>query len=65
MAKSWQKFYRQKKGTDIRTTKRIYSLLQIIPLAKAHLRYKLIFGQDTYYRGPKRPEGGFTRYTKY
>jgi hypothetical protein len=35
------------KGTDTRTTKRIFSLLQIIPLAKAHLRHKLIFGPET------------------
>jgi hypothetical protein len=35
------------KGTDTRTTKRIFSLLQIIPLAKAHLRHKLILGPET------------------
>jgi hypothetical protein len=34
------------KGTDTRTTKRIFSLLQIIPLAKAHLRHKLIYGSE-------------------
>ena len=35
------------KGTDTRYTKRIFSFLQIIPLAKAHLRAKLIFGRET------------------
>jgi hypothetical protein len=35
------------KGTDTRYTKRIFSFLQIIPLAKAHLRAKLIFGPET------------------
>jgi hypothetical protein len=35
------------KGTDTRATKRIFSLLQIIPLAKAHLRHKLVLGSET------------------
>jgi hypothetical protein len=35
------------KGTDTRATKRIFSFLQIIPLAKAHLRHKLALGTDT------------------
>ena len=35
------------KGTDTRYTKRIFSFLQIIPLAKAHLRHKLALGTDT------------------
>ena len=35
------------KGTDTRYTKRIFSFLQIIPLAKAHLRAKLIYGPET------------------
>lgn len=35
------------KGTDTRVSKRIFSLLQIIPLTKAHLRQKLILGTET------------------
>jgi hypothetical protein len=35
------------KGTDNRTTKRIFSLLNIIPLTKAHLRDKLHYGPET------------------
>jgi hypothetical protein len=35
------------KGTDSRTTKRIFSLLNIIPLAKAHLRDKLVYDVET------------------
>jgi hypothetical protein len=35
------------KGTDTRVTKRIFSFLNIIALAKAHLRLKLIYGQET------------------
>ncbi len=33
-------------GTDTRVTKRIFSFLQIISLAKAHLRYKLVLGSE-------------------
>lgn len=35
------------KGTDTRITKRIFSFLNIIALAKAHLRLKLMYGQET------------------
>jgi hypothetical protein len=35
------------KGTDNRTTKRIFSLLNIIPLAKANLRDKLVYDVET------------------
>jgi hypothetical protein len=35
------------KGTDTRATKRIFSFLQILPLAKAHLRHKLVLGTET------------------
>jgi hypothetical protein len=35
------------KGTDSRTTKRIFSLLNIIPLTKAHLRDKLVYDVET------------------
>ena len=35
------------KGTDTRATKRIFSFLQIIPLAKAHLGRKLVLSSET------------------
>jgi len=35
------------RGTDNRVTKRIFSLLDIIPLTKSHLRPKLIYGSET------------------
>jgi predicted transcriptional regulator len=37
---------RADKGSDMRIEQRIFSLLSIIPLAKMHLRYKLIYGSE-------------------
>lgn len=35
------------KGADVRVVKRIFSLLNVVPLTRSHLRPKLVYGKET------------------